>query len=130
MKINASPMASFNREVPRNAPSARQERPQSAQPPAEMQKAAPPGLERALARLQAIEAGERTPGQTNAMNQLGRNLAKYTETQAIVTPPAQPDPAPAPVPEPVAEAPENPVGDGVLVDALLDSIQGSTSNPA
>lgn len=137
MKINANPMASFNREVPRNGPPARQERPGSIQPPADTPKAAPPGLERALARLQAMDAGERTAGQTNAMNQIERNLAKYAETRAIATPEPEAISEESVVSTPGEETPEvptevasNPVGDGVLVDALLDSIQGGTSTPA
>ncbi len=59
MKINANPMASFNREVSKAEPSARPERTQTSA----VRKAAPPGLERAMARLQAIDESERSPGQ-------------------------------------------------------------------
>jgi hypothetical protein len=52
MKVNANPMASFNRELPKPGPAARADRAES---PAltEKPKTAPPGLERALARLLA-----------------------------------------------------------------------------
>ena len=48
------------------------------------QKTAPPGLERALARLQSLP--EPTAGQTNATDRISRNLARYADTQAIGTP--------------------------------------------
>ncbi len=50
------------------------------------QKATPPGLERALARLQSLP--ERNAGQANAMDRISRNIARYAETQALVAPPA------------------------------------------
>jgi hypothetical protein len=52
------------------------------------QKTTPPGLERALARLQSIAESERTAGQSNAMDSISRNIARYTETEAISAPPA------------------------------------------
>ncbi len=89
MKINANPMASFNREIPRAGPSAHSERTEKSAAATEVRKAAPPGLERAMARLQAIDESERSPGQANALNQIGRNLARYVETQAMaITPPS------------------------------------------
>lgn len=51
------------------------------------QKAAPPGLERALSRLQGIPDQDRTNGQSNAISSISRNLARYRETEAISTPP-------------------------------------------
>lgn len=50
------------------------------------QKTAPPGLERALARLQSLPAPN--AGQANATDQISRNLARYAQTQAISTPAA------------------------------------------
>ena len=50
------------------------------------QKTAPPGLERALARLQSRP--EPTAGQSNATDRISRNLARYAATQAIGTPTA------------------------------------------
>jgi hypothetical protein len=122
MKINANSMASFNREMPKASPAMRAERTDKPAP-SESGKTAPPGLERALARLQAMEAGERTAGQTNAMDKIGRNLARYMENQAIVVAPApeapstpvqevEPSPtdaAVAPAPGPVEVPVEEPV---------------------
>lgn len=52
------------------------------------QKSVPPGLERALARLQSLPAPN--TGQANATDRISRNIARYAETQAIGTPPAPP----------------------------------------
>ena len=58
------------------------------------QKSVPPGLERALARLQSLPAPN--AGQANAADRISRNIARYAETQAIGTPPASPPAAPTP----------------------------------
>lgn len=60
-------------------------------------KAAPPGLERVLARLQSVPEADRNTGQAMATSRISRNLDRYRETQALVQAPAT-DPAP-PVPE-------------------------------
>jgi hypothetical protein len=114
MKINANPMASFNREMPKASPALRAERTDKPAP-SESGKTAPPGLERALSRLQNMEASERTAGQTNAMDKIGRNLARYIENQAIGV-------APAP------EAPSTPVQEVVPspTDAALAPAPGPT----
>jgi hypothetical protein len=52
------------------------------------QKTTPPGLERVLARLQNIPMPERTTGQSNALERVARNIARYVETQAMAAPPA------------------------------------------
>jgi hypothetical protein len=68
------------------------------------QKTAPPGLERVLVRLQSLS--NPTAGQSNATDRISRNLARYTETQAISTAPvasAEPTtPASAPTDAPVS----------------------------
>ena len=67
-------------------------KPESAQAQGE-QKAAPPGLERVLARLQALNNPNAV--HSNATDRISRNLARYTETQAISTAPvtsAEPTP--------------------------------------
>ena len=51
------------------------------------QKAVPPGLERAQARLQSVPAADRNHGQATAADRISRNIARYAETQAIVPPP-------------------------------------------
>ena len=53
------------------------------------QKTAPPGLERVLAQLQSISVPERNAGQANAIERISRNIARYAESKAISTPPAE-----------------------------------------
>lgn len=62
-------------------------------------KATPPGLERVQARLQILP--ERNAGQTNALDRINRNIARYAETQALV---ASPQDTPAPTPASAADA--------------------------
>lgn len=59
------------------------------------QKSVPPGLERALTRLQSLTAPN--TGQANATDRISRNIARYAETQAIGTPPAPPPAAQTPL---------------------------------
>lgn len=56
-------------------------------------KSAPPGLERALARLQTAPEVDRNAGHTNAIEKLSRNLARYAETEALAAPPQTTTPA-------------------------------------
>jgi hypothetical protein len=58
------------------------------------QKAAPPGLERVLARLQGLP--ERNTGQANSLDRINRNIARYVETQALGKSPAAAPVAPKP----------------------------------
>lgn len=78
-------------------------------------KAAPPGLERVLARLQAMDEGQRTAGQSNAMDRIGRNLARYLETQGLTAP----TPATPPSAQPVADAGSAATGDAATVDTAV-----------
>lgn len=57
-------------------------------------KAIPPGLERVQERLQAMS--ERTRGQSNALDRISRNIARYQETQALAGTPPSPPPPPGP----------------------------------
>jgi hypothetical protein len=59
------------------------------------QKPLPPGLERVQARLQSVPAADRNAGQASATDRITRNMARYTQMQAIVTPPVT-TPAAAP----------------------------------
>lgn len=140
MKIPSNPMAAIARE-PAKAAAARAERTAPAEAPTEPTPSVkvPPGLERALAKFEALGEAGRTGGQNNAMDRIARNLARYTETQALVPPPDSPATAPAePVEPPVTETtPETPVATappetapsatapataptGALLDALAD----------
>ena len=56
------------------------------------QKGTPPGLERVLARLESIPLPERTAGQSKALQQVARNIARYVENQAMAAPPADAPP--------------------------------------
>lgn len=69
------------------------------------QKTAPPGLVRVLARLRILGHPDNA-GQSNATDRISRNLARYTDTQAIMAAPvasAEPTPqASTPVEAPVS----------------------------
>jgi hypothetical protein len=52
----------------------------------------PPGLQRVAARLESLGVEGRSPGQSNALSQINRNLQRYVDTQALALAPA---PAPA-----------------------------------
>ena len=67
------------------------------------QKSVPPGLERALTRLQSLPSPN--TGQANATDRISRNIARYAETQAIGTPPAPPPVAPTTLVESLETAP-------------------------
>ncbi len=102
MKIAASVIQPIVREPAK--PSAARAQTSDAAKPAKAvdlggQKATPPGLERALARLQSLP--ERNTGQANAMDRISRNIARYAETQALVAPPQA---TPAPTPSSAADA--------------------------
>lgn len=73
-------------------------------------KAAPPGLERVLARLQGLS--NPNAGQSNATDRISRNLARYTETQAIST-----EPVASPEPTGQASAPADAPVSGVVASA-------------
>ncbi len=102
MKIAASAIQPIVREPVK--PSAARAQTSDAAKPAKAvdlggQKTTPPGLERALARLQSLP--ERNAGQANAMDRISRNIARYAETQALGAPPVV---TPAPTPSSAADA--------------------------
>ncbi len=113
MKIAAQPMLAQSmgvlaREGARPA-TQRGERAQAASTPTQMRAETPaparpsdgpPGLQRVLARLEAMGEAGRTPGQTQALDRISRNLARYLENQAMAP---LPPPQPLPQPDPVAE---------------------------
>lgn len=70
----------------------------------------PPGLQRVAARLESLGAEGRSPGQTNALSQINRNLQRYVDTMALAPSPAL-TPTPTPAPDPAGPAPS----DGVAV---------------
>lgn len=76
MKIAPSTLPPFNREPAKAIKTTGAGEP----------KPVPPGLERVQARLQSVPAAERNAGQANATDRISRNIARYAETQAIVTP--------------------------------------------
>lgn len=61
----------------------------------------PPGLVRVQAKLEDIAAAERTQGQSNALDRVSRNLARYAQNQGIAAPTTPPAPTTAPT-EPTA----------------------------
>jgi hypothetical protein len=96
MRIPSTSSVAFQRETPKATGQNRAERNEAQTPTEKPAKTAPPGLEKVLARLEAM--GEsRTQGQGVAMDRISRNLARYAENQALA-------PAPAPAPAPVEDA--------------------------
>lgn len=140
MRIPSTSSVAFQRETPKATGQNRAERNEAQTPTEKPAKTAPPGLEKVLARLEAM--GEsRTQGQGVAMDRISRNLARYAENQALAPAPA---PAPAPaedtapeVTPPVAEAPaeapapatpENTDNVAELIDSLNEPADdGSTA---
>lgn len=148
MKIPSNPMAAVAREPAKAA--ARTDRNAPAEAPAEPTPSmkVPPGLERVLAKFEALGETGRSTGQSNAMDRIARNLARYTDTQALVPPPdsATTTPTETQAP-PLAEAtPQTPVDNdpleaapvadtgsaptGDLLDALTDSGNNGTEPTA
>ncbi|NIC42840.1 hypothetical protein [Aquabacterium sp. A08] len=129
MKIPSNPMAAVAREPVKTA--ARAERNAPAEAPAEPTPSVkvPPGLERVLAKFEALGEAGRSAGQSNAMDRIARNLARYTDTQALVPPADGPATAPAePEAPPLAEAPpETPLGDAPLETAPGTNAPGADS---
>ena len=63
---------------------------QAATPPANIAESrnkteAPAGLEKVLARLQAMPVEERTTGQSNAAERISRNIARYLDVQSMAS---------------------------------------------
>lgn len=125
MKIPSNPMAAVAREPAKTGPAARAERNMPAEVPAEPTPSVkiPPGLERVLAKFEALGETGRSAGQSQAMDRVARNLARYTDTQALVPPADSPATAPAAEPEapPLAEAPP---------EAPLETAPGATAPDA
>lgn len=138
MRIPSTSSVAFQRETPKATGQNRAERNEAQTPTEKPAKTAPPGLEKVLARLEAM--GEsRTQGQGVAMDRISRNLARYAENQALAPAPA-PAPAEDTAPEvtpPVAEAPaeapapatpENTDNVAELIDSLNEPADdGSTA---
>lgn len=68
-------------------------------------KPVPPGLVRVQARMQNVPATDRNNGQATALDRISRNIARYTETQAIVPPPVTVPVAPPEVADSTSTAP-------------------------
>ena len=68
-------------------------------------KKVPPGLQRVAARLESLGAEGRSPGQSNALSQINRNLQRYIDTQALSPLPQPPTP---PVLTPTPPTPPTP----------------------
>lgn len=96
---------------------------------------APPGLERVVAKFEAMAAAGKTPGQGQALDRVSRNLARYQENQALAGTPPAPTPAPgtAPVDEtPAAEAPvtETPTTEAPVAETPAESPSDTAGLPA
>lgn len=68
------------------------------------QKTVPPGLERVQARQQSVPVADRNAGQATAADRISRNIARYAETQAIVSPPVTEPVPPSPTVDGTAAA--------------------------
>lgn len=89
----------------------------------------PPGLQRVAARLESLGAEGRSPGQSNALSQINRNLQRYIDTQAL-SPLPEPPTAPVLTPTPptppatdltVAQPSDDPVvPTGASTSAIVD----------
>lgn len=109
MRIPSTSSVAFQRETPKATGQNRAERNEAQTPTEKPAKTAPPGLEKVLARLEAM--GEsRTQGQGVAMDRISRNLARYAENQALA-------PAPAPAPAPVEDAAPDATEAGTTAEA-------------
>ncbi len=109
MRIPSTSSVAFQRETPKATGQNRAERNEAQTPTEKPAKTAPPGLEKVLARLEAM--GEsRTQGQGVAMDRISRNLARYAENQALA-------PAPAPAPAPVEDAAPDATETGTTAEA-------------
>ncbi len=92
------------------------------------QKAVPPGLERVQARLQSVPAADRNAGQATATDRISRNIARYAETQAIVTPPVTaPVTQPALPTTPTESTSTTPADSGVASTPTPESGTSSTT---
>lgn len=119
MKIqNHSPaMAALQRDgaKPAHAPRADKSQPEAAPAPTPSVtlevsgKTAPPGLQRVLAKLEALGEEGRSRGQNQAMDRVARNLARYQENQSVAPLPLPPEPLEPPVEAPAESPVEVPV---------------------
>ncbi len=113
MKIQNTPAAAMARDWPKanKADKAATSAPVPAEVSTETtsgsgRPSAPPGLERVVAKFEALAAEGKTPGQGQALDRVSRNLARYQENQALAgTPPAPAPDTPPAAETPVAEAP-------------------------
>ncbi len=109
MRIPSTSSVPFTREATKAVGQNRAERNEASTSTEKPAKTAPPGLEKVLARLEAM--GEsRTQGQGVAMDRISRNLARYAENQALA-------PAPAPAPAPVEDAAPDATETGTTAEA-------------
>ncbi len=92
------------------------------------QKAVPPGLERVQARLQSVPAADRNAGQATATDRISRNIARYAETQAIVTPPVTAPITPPALPTTPTESTSSTPADSTA--ALTPAPEAGTSTMA
>lgn len=119
MKIQNTPAAAMARDWPKadKADKAAKSTPLPAEADANTttgngRPSAQPGLERVMAKFEAMAAAGKTPGQGQALDRVSRNLAHYQENQAM----AGTAPAPTPDTAPVAEA-ETPVAETPATEA-------------
>ena len=137
MKIQNTPAAAMARDWPKanKADKAATSAPVPAEVSTETtsgsgRPSAPPGLERVVAKFEALAAEGKTPGQGQALDRVSRNLARYQENQALAGNPPAPTPDTPPAAEtPVAEAPvtEMPVTEAPANEAPVTETPAETT---
>lgn len=89
----------------------------------------PPGLVRVAARLEAMGIEGRTRGQSNALEQITRNLQRYIETQGLATPPAPSPDVPAVLPAMPGSSTGTVAPPAERSDGALEAIGAATNAP-
>lgn len=92
---------------------------------------APPGLERVVAKFEARVAEGAPQGQSQALDRVSRNLARYQENQALAP---TPSPSPAPTEPDTTEVapiePADPVAAVPTDPPVIESVDAATATDA
>lgn len=87
----------------------------------------PPGLDRVMARLEAMPPESRNAGQSNALERISRNIARYQEHHGIATPaPTVPENPPAETPAVAAPVETEPTPPAAPVETVAETPVATT----
>jgi len=87
----------------------------------------PPGLDRVMARLEAMPPESRNAGQSNALDRIGRNIARYQEHHGMATPaPTVPENPPAETPVVAAPVETEPTPPAAPVETVAETPVATT----